>query len=642
MNDSKRRAPTWLWILAALIAGYALHAAFSPAPRRAEPTAGAAQGTPARVWSCAMHPHIRRDAPGNCPLCGMDLTPVETNASLATSQALLVVSPEARALMQVETRPVERRRVETELRLVGRVTSDETRRTTLAARVPGRLERLYVDYTGLPVLAGDHLVELYSPELFAAQAELIQAVRSASTANSGRTVLDSARAQLDGARERLANFGMTAEQIAKIEESGQTSSRVTIHAPIGGIVTDKAATEGMYVEIGTPLFTIDDLSRLWVLLEAYESDLPWLRYGQRVTFTTEAHPGELFEGTISFIDPVLDARTRTVKVRVNVDNQSGRLKPEMFVRARVRASLNEGGRVVDPSLAGKHICRMHPEVVSDGPGDCDVCGMDLMRTEELGFVTQELGAEAAPLVIPAAAPLITGRRAVVYVELEGSDSPTFEGREVVLGARAGDVYVVESGLREGERVVVRGNFKIDSALQIQARPSMMNPRAREGAPEHGEMTRVPTPEGLQHELGALWEEYQRLASSLAQDDLERARTAAQALRVRARELSEDQEFVTLRAERLDRAAADLIEAVDLDAARAAFEGLSTHVEELLRRHATDREGQIVRAFCPMAFDGRGASWLQAGEEIRNPYFGALMLNCGEVQESWNAAPGAQR
>ena len=642
MNDRKRRGPTWAWMLAALIAGYALHAALSPAPRREEPAEGEAQSAPAGMWSCAMHPQIRREAPGTCPLCGMDLTPVDTNSSIAPSQALLVVSPEARALMQVETRPVERRRVETEIRLVGKVTSDETRRTTLAARVPGRLERLYVDYTGLPVLAGDHLVELYSPELFAAQAELIQAVRSASAATSGRTVLDSARAQLEGARERLANFGMTADQIANIEESGQTSSRVTIHAPIGGIVTDKPATEGMYVEIGTPLFTIDDLSRLWVLLDAYESDLPWLRYGQRVSFTTEAHPGELFEGTISFIDPVLDDRTRTVKVRVNVDNQSGRLKPEMFVRARVRASLDEGGRVVDPSLAGKHICRMHPEVVSEGPGDCDVCGMDLVQTEELGFVTAEQGAEPAPLVIPAAAPLITGRRAVVYVELEGGDSPTFEGREVSLGARAGDVYVVKSGLREGERVVVRGNFKIDSALQIQARPSMMNPRAREAAPEHGTIERVPTPEGLQRELGALWEEYQRLASGLAQDDLERAGPAAQALRARAQELSEDQEFMKVRAERLDRAASVLIDAVDLDAARAAFEELSKNVEELLRRYATDREGEVVRAFCPMAFDGRGAAWLQAGEEIRNPYFGASMLTCGEVQERWSAGPGARR
>jgi Cu(I)/Ag(I) efflux system membrane fusion protein len=173
----------------------------------------------------------------------------------------------------------------------------------------------------------------------------------------------------------------------------------------------------------------------------------------------------------------MDEKTRTVKVRVIAENADGSLKPGMFVRATVRPKVAAGGRVMDPRLSGKWISPMHPEVVKDGPGKCDVCGMDLVRAEELGYTVAK--DQEAPLVIPASAPLITGKRAVVYVKVPGTERPTFEGREISLGPRAGDHYTVRSGLKEGELVVVKGNFKIDSALQIEAKPSMMSPAASE-------------------------------------------------------------------------------------------------------------------------------------------------------------------
>ena len=273
-------------------------------------------------------------------------------------------------------------------------------------------------------------------------------------------------------------LGLTAEQIAELERTGKPTDHVTIYAPVGGIVTRKDALEGMYVSTGTSIYTIADLSRVWVKLDAYESDLMWLRYGQKVEFTTVSYPGEVFHGTIVFIDPVLDARTRTAKLRLDVPNADGRLKPEMFVKAVVRANVAAGGKVMDPDLAGKWICPMHPSVVKGGPGTCDICGMPLVTTESLGYVTAEAAASQKPLVIPASAALTTGTRAVVYVELPGTDRPTFEGRVVLLGPKAGDSYLVESGLEEGQRVVTRGNFKIDAALQIQARPSMMEPETQ--------------------------------------------------------------------------------------------------------------------------------------------------------------------
>jgi len=222
---------------------------------------------------------------------------------------------------------------------------------------------------------------------------------------------------------------------------------------------------------------------VWVYLDAYESDMMWIRYGQEVEFETEAYPGEVFAGTISFIDPVLNAKTRTVKLRVDVENPDGKLKPEMFVRAVVRAKVAQGGRVMDEAMAGKWICPMHPDVVKDGAGSCDICGMDLVTTESLGYVKVDAPKEA-PLIIPASAPLITGKRAVVYVQLRDKEKPTYEGREVVLGPRAGDYYIVKSGLDEGEIVVTKGNFKIDSALQIRAKPSMMNPKPEKAPMRH--------------------------------------------------------------------------------------------------------------------------------------------------------------
>jgi membrane fusion protein, copper/silver efflux system len=430
----------------------------------------------AEVWSCSMHPQIQRDGPGQCPICGMDLIPVRKDSSSNHQpDRSLTVSPAQRALMKIATVPVERRFPTAELRLVGKITYDETRLAYITAWVPGRIDDLLVDYTGVTVQEGDHMVELYSPELLSAQEELIQAVRGLADLSKSnlQSLRNSARGTVESARDKLRRWGLTAEQIAAVERSGKASEIVTIYSPASGVVIHRNAQEGMYVDIGTRIFTIADLDAVWVQLDAYESDLQWLRYGQPVSFTTEAFPGETFQGLVSFIDPVLDPQTRTVKVRVNVNNKDGRLKPEMFVRATVLAQFARGGKMIEKSLIGKWVSPMHPEIIKDKPGQCDICGMDLVPAESLGY--SNTADSSAPLVIPATAPLLTGTRAVVYVEDQSSNRPTYVGKEVVLGPRAGPDYVVESGLSEGDLVVVSGNFKIDSALQIQAKPSMMNP-----------------------------------------------------------------------------------------------------------------------------------------------------------------------
>jgi len=448
-------------------------------------------GTPDRkilLWTCSMHPNIQKQNPGKCPICGMNLIPVTSTSTDKGTGGMrqIVISDAARALMNIQTTPVERRYVTAEVRMVGKVDYDETRLGYITAWISGRLDNLYVDYTGVAVNKGDHMVYIYSPELYSTQDELIQVLKRTREQEGVTSMFPDVADLVEPVRERLRLWGMTKEQIQEIEKSKKPSDHLTIYAPMGGIVIQKNRQEGDYVNVGDRIYTVADLSRVWVKLDAYESDLVWLRYGQEITFTTEAYPGEKFAGRIAFIEPVLNEKTRTVKVRVNVPNLSGKLKPEMFVHGIVHTQVSTGGKVIDPYLVGKWISPMHPEIVKDSPGACDVCGMPLVRAESLGYVAVDAVDKSKPLVIPVTAALVTGTRAIVYVELPGTDRPTFEGREIVLGPRAGDYYLVRSGLKEGEIVVTNGNFKIDSAVQIQAKPSMMTPEGGGGGGhQHG-------------------------------------------------------------------------------------------------------------------------------------------------------------
>lgn len=431
------------------------------------------QASQATVWICSMHPQVRQSEPGLCPICEMDLIP---ESGGATGERQIEFTEAALKLMEIQTTKVQRKSVNKEIRIVGKIDYDETKVKYITAWVAGRIDRLYADYTGIRVSKGDHMVDLYSPQLLSAQAELVQASKSAKNIQPGGSELvnRSILVTLEATREKLRLLGLTEQQIQNIEKSQKASEHLTIYAPIGGVVIHKNATEGMYVQTGTRIYTIADLSHLWVKLDAYESDAEWLLLGQEVHLEAQAIPGKIFKGTVAFIAPVVTAETRTIKVRVNITNLDEKLKPGMFVRAILHADVAEKGMVIHSSLAGKYVCPMHLDFVADTPGACDICGMDLVASESL--VPSSIDKpKALPLVIPASAPLVTGKRAVVYVRVLGTEKPTFQGKEIRLGPRVGDYYIVESGLMEGEIVVTNGNFKIDSAMQIKAMPSMMSP-----------------------------------------------------------------------------------------------------------------------------------------------------------------------
>ena len=586
------------------------------------------------LWTCPMHPQIKLPDEGACPICGMDL--VQMTGVGDDNPRQLVMSPASKQLARVVSEEVVRKNVTRPVRMVGKVDYDETAIRTISAWVPGRIDRLYVDYTGVRVNEGDHLVWLYSPDLLSAQEELLSAKsRLSATSGESSTFLASSNADAyTSARDKLLLWGLTEEQVVEIEERGTAADRVMLTSPSTGVVIDKLLDEGAYVQTGTHIYRIANLSQLWLKLDAYEQDLAWLRHGQQVVVEVEALPGETFKGSISYIDPYIHEHTRTAKVRVNVDNSHGRLKPGMFLRAVVSARLGVGGAVLDRQLAGKWVSPMHPEIVKDGPGKCDVCGMDLVRAEDLGLVPDAPATSKRPLIVPASAVLVTGKRAVVYVEVPGTDAPTYEGREVVLGPRAGDEYMVLSGLDDGERVVVNGAFRIDSSMQIMAKQSMMGMAAQSSSASGPEAT------VFREALAPLYTAYLSGQVALAADDSSAAQSALGSMGKLLEGISSSglstehrtlwrEEVPSLRAAVETAASAEGIEPL-----RTAFASISEGMLIIVREFGHDASSNLIEAYCPMAFNDEGAAWLQKGSDIRNPYFGASMLACGDVREEF--------
>lgn len=380
------------------------------------------------TWTCSMHPNIRVPEPGDCPICGMDLIPLVQNGSGGIDPDAVRLTKEGAALANVLTTVASRQKPVSEVRLYGKVQTDERLLQSQVSHVTGRIEKLFVNFTGETVRKGQLLAQVYSPELVSAQQELIEAAKTK----------DTQPAIYEAVREKLRQWKITDEQIETIEITGVTRSLVDIVSNTNGVVITKLVNPGNYISQGTLLFEIADLSGLWILFDAYESDLQFLRRGEKLTFTLEAYPGEKFTGTIAFIDPVIDPVTRVAKVRVETQNSSGKLKPEMFVTGIVSTTLREFSN---------------------------------------------------NLVIPKSAVLWTGKRSIVYVKQTGSDEPVFRMREIELGPLVGEGYVVVSGLAEGEEIVTSGTFSVDAAAQLAGKPSMMNPAGGSSgtAHDHGSM-----------------------------------------------------------------------------------------------------------------------------------------------------------
>ncbi|MBC8419188.1 MAG: efflux RND transporter periplasmic adaptor subunit [Desulfobacterales bacterium] len=421
------------------------------------------------VYVCPMNCVPPMDKGGKCPICGMDLVASHLGPETEDGDpAKLKLTPEAIKLASIQLAPVERKFVMAEVKLFGKIDYDPAHMSYITAFMPGVIDRVYVKRAGQFVRWGDPLFDIYSADLLETQQQLDEAMKfvpSFYAFQRGRPhVAKDARVQpmkrpgeagkespeeeaalqtIDAIRHKLRIMGMPKRDIDEMMKVGEPTGIATVYAPMYGQVVDQKAFEGTYVNTGSAIFTLADPQHVWAKLDAYEADYPWIRKGQEVTFETEVYPGETFRGKVVYVDPVFDPKTRTFNIGVIYPDRGGRLKAGMLVRALIHARLRADGKLARP----------------DDKGD------------------------SVPLVIPASAPLVTGKRSIVYVAVEGEEG-VFKGREVTLGPKAKDHYVVLEGLMEGEQVVVNGNFKIDSAVQILARPGMMDMKDGDSAIEY--------------------------------------------------------------------------------------------------------------------------------------------------------------
>ncbi len=606
-------------------------------------TSSASVGDDARIHTCPMHPQIRQPGPGRCPICGMPLVPA-TAAASDGSELSVTIEPAARRLANIQTATVQREPLQATLETVGAIAIDESRMSTVASYIDGRMEKLFADYTGVQVAKGDHLAIVYSPELYSRQVEYLESRRAAVESPSAalEAIRLSQRKLASSARQRLVELGMTPEQLTELETTGEAQSRLTIYSPAGGTVIDKMAQEGKYVKAGEPIYRIADLSTVWLMLELYPEDAARVRFGQRVEAELQSLPGRQLTGRIAFIDPVVSRQKRAVGVRVEFLHEDGRLRPGDYAAARIFLAIGDQGEVYDEDLAGRWISPMHPQIIRDAPGACPICGMDLVPTSRYGY--SEMPVERPEsLYVPRSAVLMAGADSVIYVE---TDPGRFEIRPVTLGPILKDRVVILEGLKPGDSVATAGNFLIDSQMQLAGKPSLIDPTravaarnqrsgSREQPLQFDEVSVTPVDGEAGRQLEQLFETYSAIQQSLAEDQPPASEHVLK--------------FHTL--------AADLSDIAGLpDAAREQLAVIAKHSEHLHHMSIEDARLQAFRPvshaivtlatqvrgatgtvefhhmFCPMVKGGAG-DWLQLNSDLRNPYYGSQMLKCGELVRS---------
>ncbi|QDU64066.1 Cation efflux system protein CusB precursor [Planctomycetes bacterium Pan216] len=583
------------------------------------------------VYTCPMHPQIRQPNPGRCPICGMELV-VAAPGGQADDHSV-TIAPAARRLANIQTAEAKLVPLDRTIRAVGSITFDESRVATIAAYVDGRIERMFADYTGVPVVKGDHLVVLYSPELYSAQFEFLASQRRLrEVSNRGNSGLAETQERLaDHARQKLLELGMTAKQVDELRASDKPESRLTIYSPIGGTVTEKLAVEGQYVETGQPIYRIVDLSMVWLVLKLFPEDATSIRFGQQVKAKVQSLPRETFDGRVAFINPVVDPRTRTVDVRVEIPNPKGKLRPGDYATATITVPVGPAGEIYDAKLAGKWISPMHPQIVRDQPGTCPICGMQLVPTSDFGFSREPLP-HPESLVVPRQAVLMVGDHAAVYVETEAGK---FELRPVTLGLFTAKDAVILSRLEPGEKVATAGNFLIDSQMQLSGKPSLVDPsRAIVSQPDdhtHDHVDVKPLSGSAGKAIEQLYTVYVSIQKSLAKDTAvskEQATNLSQAATLLSSEKDLPEE-VTRQAALIAQEAATLAKG-NLEQDRAIFKTIShaaLHLAAVAR--GSEAKRPLIQYHCSMVEGGQG-DWLQFSDHLLNPYWGSQMLHCGDT------------
>ena len=543
-------------------------------------TAAKATEESVQIWTCSMHPQVRQPDPGDCPICGMDLIPAGEGGN--DNPLVFEMSKDAMKIANIQTSIIGGSGAnKAELTLSGRIKADETTASSIVTHIPGRIEKLYVSYTGENVSKGQKIASIYSPKLITAQRELLEAYKlMASNPNL-----------LEASKNKLRYWKISNKEINEIIKSGHVKEYFDIRADHAGVIQNKKVTVGDYLMQGSVLFEIQNLNSLWAVFDVYESNLKSVGLGKEISFTTSSLAGETFTGKISFVDPTINPMTRTAAVRLQINNAKKQLKPEMFIIGKLKTTSS---------------------------AQTDV-----------------------QLTVPKTAVLWTGERSVVYVKQADIDVPSFEFREVIIGDPIGTEYLVLEGLVAGEEVVTNGAFIIDASAQLNNQMSMMNrslivekKKTIVAVEDYSEQT----PAKFKSQLGRAINSYFEIKNALAEDNVKLAQ-------LKGDELLKNLDLIDMSLVKSDahifwmslntsvkKSNNEIISSSSIEEARISFDDLSIDMIKAVKAFGLN-EGTHYVHFCPMAFDDTGAFWLSKTPTVKNPYFGSQMLKCGLIKDT---------
>ena len=546
-----------------------------------------------QIWTCSMHPQIMQPETGDCPICGMDLIPAENGADgLLANQFKLTKN--AMALANIETIIVGKANVDRRhtTSLSGKIAENEEANAVQVSYFSGRIEQLYVNFTGEEVRKGQLLATIYSPELFAAQQELI----TTSSLKASQPMLYRA------VRNKLKLWKLSEQQINQIETSGKVKENFPVYATVSGTVTEKLVALGETIKQGQPLLKITNLNTVWANFDVFENQIDLFKKGQEINITTNAYFNKFFKAKVDFIDPILNTKTRTVTLRAVLSNINNIFKPGMFVTATIDGIKNNSKAII---------------------------------------------------TIPATAVLWTGERSVVYLKTN-PNQPVFEMREVVLGDQNGDEYEVLEGLFDGNEIVTNGTFTVDAAAQLQGKKSMMNNNGGKiitGHEVHSKFKntatninnnlnlnkRIKVTSDFQNQLKKVFNAYINIKDALVIENAKSIKAAAQKIlenvpKIDGNLVSNKDAFnhwASLKNELL-LAVSSIVKTTSLQEQRMYFKQVSSVMATALEVFGIQEK--VYHQFCPMAENNQGAYWLSKDEKVINPYFGNAMLTCGEVKQ----------
>ena len=541
-------------------------------------------------WTCSMHPQIRQSEAGQCPICGMDLIPVDNGGDNEDNPMSIKMSPTAMQLANVQTEIVVMKVPVNQIRLDGKVQANEKLVYSQTTHISGRVEELFINTTGESVTKGQTIALIYSPELVTAQKELFEAEK----------IKDSNPELFVAAKEKLKNWKFTNKQIQNILSRGKPTENFPILSDVDGIVLKKNINLGDHITQGHSLFEIADLSEVWVLFDVYESEMPWVNLGDEIEYTIQSLPDQFFKGTVEFIDPVLNPKTRVAKARVVTKNKGLKMKPEMFVSGSLSSPLKE---------------------------------------------------QEEAIILPKSSIMWTGKKSVVYVKSSDKNGISFLMRKVTLGASLGDNYIIQDGLEEGEEVATHGTFSIDAAAQLSGKPSMMNPEggASMTGHNHGGTSTTPTMNKpsektisssiqVKEELQSLFTEYFSIHESLANDEYQNAlgsvsKMSADLKKINMSVFKGNAHNVWMdQSNSIKELLQSMNTAENIEDLRMKFSMLSEHMISLAYSFRPVDQTMYVQ-YCSMANNNSGANWLSINKKIHNPYYGSAMQSCGETIDS---------